>query len=89
MDSRLLFNPTIPEGKPFTSQHLKLTKSDSPRSDTFIHQLKQYPPHYSLSLKGENFDLPPGRNNLFYTLLVFLNHIKVKNFGLLGYVPYF
>ncbi|KAJ6216428.1 hypothetical protein RDWZM_007585 [Blomia tropicalis] len=84
MDSRLLFNPTIPEGKPFTSQHLKLTKSDSPRSDTFIHQLKQYPPHYSLSLKGENFDLPPGRNNLFYTLLVFLNHIKVKNFGLLG-----
>jgi len=84
MDSRLLFNPTIPEGKPFTSQHYKSVSGPTPKSDTFIQQVKAYPPFFSLVLKGENFDLPPGRNNLFYALLVFLHHIQVKNFGLLG-----
>lgn len=84
MDSRLLFNPTIPEGKPFTSQHFMLRLGSIPKSDTYIQQMKTFPPHYSLILKKENFDLPPGRNNLFYALLVFLHHIKVKNFGLLG-----
>lgn len=84
MDSRLLFNPIVPEGKPFTSQHLKFLKGATPKSDTYIQQMKTYPPYYSLVLKGETLDLPPGRNNLFYALLVFLHHIKVKNFGLLG-----
>lgn len=84
MDSRLLFNPIVPEGKPFTSQHLKLHNGPTPKSDTYIQQIKTYPPYYSLVLKGETLDLPPGRNNLFYALLVFIHHIKVKNFGLLG-----
>nr|XP_027197643.1 transmembrane protein 209-like [Dermatophagoides pteronyssinus] len=95
MDSRLLFNPALPEGKPFTSQHFKVaTLGGSPgtnsssmkfiKSDTYIKQDKIYPPHYSLVLKGEHFEIPPGRNNLFYALLIFIHHIKVKNFGLLG-----
>lgn len=84
MDSRLLFNPTIPEGKPFTSQHLQLFSAPTPKSDTYIKQVKSYPPHYSVVLKNETFELPQGRNNLFYSILVFLHHIKVKNFGLLG-----
>lgn len=93
MDSRLLFNPTTPEsGKPFTSQYFMSTvqsvnnasKSTSIKYDTYIQQVKSYPPHYSLVLKQEPFEIPPGRNNLFYSLLIFIHHIKVKNFGLLG-----
>lgn len=95
MDSRLLFNPALPEGKPFSSQHFRAaTSAGSPgtnsspmksiKSDTYIQQEKIYPPHYSLMLKGEHFEIPPGRNNLFYALLIFIHHIKVKNFGLLG-----
>lgn len=85
MDSRLLFNPTVPEGKPFTSQHFRAFKGPVPKSDTYIQQEKSYPPYYSVVLQSEIFELPPGRNNLFYALLVFLHHIKVKNYGLLGY----
>lgn len=89
MDSRLLFNPTSPEGKPFTSQHFKAYHANSqqqPKSNTYIEQIKSYPPQFGLVLKGDTFDIPAGRNNLFYALLLFLHHIKVKNFGLLGYV---
>ncbi|OTF76827.1 Cytochrome B561-like protein [Euroglyphus maynei] len=94
MDSRLLFNPTLPEGKPFSSQYFRTAASigscsstssmKSIKSDTYIQQDRIYPPHYSLMLKGEHFEIAPGRNNLFYALLIFIHHIQVKNFGLLG-----
>ncbi|KPM02725.1 Cytochrome B561-like protein [Sarcoptes scabiei] len=87
MDSRLLYNPTIPEGRPFTRQYFRSAEKFSDetfRSDTYIKQDKSFPPHYSLMLKGEPFEIPPGRNNLFHSLLVFIHQIKIKNFGLLG-----
>lgn len=84
MDSRLLFNPTSPQGKPFTSQHFKPFGGTKPKSDTYIEQTRSYPPHYELVLKGQKLEVPHGRNNLFFTLILFVHHIKVKNLGLLG-----
>ena len=37
--------------------------------------------------EGERrLELPPGRNNLFHTLLMFLHHIKTKEGGMLDKV---
>ena len=35
---------------------------------------------------GRRLELPPGRNNLFHTLLLFLHHVKTKEAGMLDTV---
>lgn len=49
-----------------------------------IHQSVLCPPHYRVVVGEDIWDLPKGRNNLFYAILLFLHCIKTKHSGMLG-----
>ncbi|CAN8005853.1 unnamed protein product [Ixodes pacificus] len=86
LDSRLPPDPRFPDGKTFTSQFFSKAP-DKPHTgkDTLcIHQSSLFPPHYKVVVGEAVWDLPKGRNNLFYALLLFLHHIKTKHGGMLG-----
>ncbi|XP_062248502.1 transmembrane protein 209-like [Platichthys flesus] len=89
LDRRLPPDPKYPDGKTFTSQHFThyQDKPDGTKENQFcIHQSSTTPPHYQLIYQGHIYSLPEGRNNLFYTILMFLYIIKTKESGMLGRV---
>nr|CAB3267070.1 transmembrane protein 209 [Phallusia mammillata] len=87
MDSHLPPHPRYPEGKTFTSQYfVQAPRKPSTGTDTKIQilQTKFHPPHYQLVTMETTYNPPPGRHNLFVTLLLFLHWIKTKESSMLG-----
>lgn len=85
LDSRLPPDPRFPDGKTFTSQffHKTPNKPSDAKDALYIYQTSVLPPHYRLVVGEETWDLPKGRNNLFYAILLFLHCIKTKHGGML------
>uniref|UniRef100_H2ZHC3 Transmembrane protein 209 n=1 Tax=Ciona savignyi TaxID=51511 RepID=H2ZHC3_CIOSA len=83
LDWHLPAHPRYPDGKTFTSQYFVRTP-DKPKlqnlteNKMLIHQSKLNPPHYQLITKETTYDMPPGRHNMFHTLLLFLHNIKTR-----------
>lgn len=86
LDSRLPPDPRFPDGKTFTSQYFRKTPDKPPlgKDALCIHQSVLCPPHYRVVVGEDIWDLPKGRNNLFYAILLFLHCIKTKHSGMLG-----
>ncbi|CAK8698317.1 unnamed protein product [Clavelina lepadiformis] len=91
MDLHLPPHPRYPDGKTFTSQYF-LKTPDKPKlindaeRKMMIYQSSLHPPHYQMITKESTLDLPPGRHNMFCTLLLFLHHIKTKESSMLSQV---
>uniref|UniRef100_H2ZHC4 Transmembrane protein 209 n=1 Tax=Ciona savignyi TaxID=51511 RepID=H2ZHC4_CIOSA len=89
LDWHLPAHPRYPDGKTFTSQYFVRTP-DKPKlqnlteNKMLIHQSKLNPPHYQLITKETTYDMPPGRHNMFHTLLLFLHNIKTREGCMLG-----
>ncbi|KAG8240324.1 hypothetical protein J437_LFUL000799 [Ladona fulva] len=84
-----------PETRPFSIRHFARTPEELVRKKRgaeeggghmIIYQARQTPPHFQLVTTEEIFDVGKGRNNLFHTILLFLNQIKTKEHGMLGRV---
>uniref|UniRef100_L7M7R6 Putative cytochrome n=1 Tax=Rhipicephalus pulchellus TaxID=72859 RepID=L7M7R6_RHIPC len=86
LNSRLPPDPRFPDGKTFTSQFFyKAPNKPSADKDALcIYQTSVLPPHYRVIVGEDTCDLPKGRNNLFYAILLFLHCIKTKHGGMLG-----
>ncbi|KAL3219537.1 hypothetical protein MRX96_030298 [Rhipicephalus microplus] len=86
LDSRLPPDPRFPDGKTFTSQffHKAPNKPSADKGALCIYQTSVLPPHYRVIVGEDTCDLPKGRNNLFYAILLFLHCIKTKHGGMLG-----
>lgn len=62
-------------------------QSSEEKSQSYILQTELTPPHFNVILKEDDiFEIPKGRNNVFYAIIVFLHFIKVKHYGFLGSV---
>ncbi|KAH9363327.1 hypothetical protein HPB48_006433 [Haemaphysalis longicornis] len=87
LDSRLPPDPRFPDGKTFTSQffHKTPNKPSDAKDALYIYQTSVLPPHYRLVVGQDTWDLPKGRNNLFYVILLFLHCIKTKHGGMLNF----
>lgn len=85
LDSQLSPLTRLKGKNPFSVQHLikypEKLKSDN--KQVVIFQQSNIPPHYSLKIGKETHNFPKGRNNFFYTVLLFLHHIKTTENGLL------
>lgn len=66
---------------------------DSPKDDKnsgekvqiHIFQTEVNPPHFNVLLKEDDIiEIPQGKNNVFYAIIVFLYFIKTKHYGFLG-----
>ncbi|KAK8778323.1 hypothetical protein V5799_020331 [Amblyomma americanum] len=90
LNSRLPPDPRFPDGKTFTSQFFYKSPNKPPASkDTLcIYQTSVTPPHYRLIVGEDTWDLPKGRNNLFYAILLFLHCINTKRGGMLGRINF-
>ncbi|KAL1415436.1 hypothetical protein MTO96_006787 [Rhipicephalus appendiculatus] len=79
-------DPRFPDGKTFTSQffHKAPNKPSADKDVLCIYQTSVLPPHYRVIVGEDTCDLPKGRNNLFYAILLFLHCIKTKHRGMLG-----
>lgn len=88
LDSRLPPDPRFPDGKTFTSQFFGKTPDKPPvsKDGLCIYQSCICPPHYCVIIGEQIWDLPKGRNNLFFAILLFLHYIKTKKSGMLGRV---
>ncbi|XP_076343527.1 transmembrane protein 209 isoform X1 [Tachypleus tridentatus] len=88
MDSRLPADPHYPDGKTFTSQYFRKTpdKPNVTKSNINIYQSWINPPHYQVVTGEDTWDPPKGWNNIFYAILLFLHHVKVKEASMLGRV---
>ncbi|XP_075217050.1 transmembrane protein 209 isoform X3 [Lycorma delicatula] len=84
LDSQLPPLPSMPDGRPFSSLYLIKSPNKPTKVPLAISQVSEYPPHYQLITGEEVHHVPKGRNNLFYTILLFLHHIKTKEHGMLG-----
>lgn len=86
LNSRLPPDPRFPDGKTFTSQffHKAPNKPPADKDALCIYQTSVLPPHYRVIVGEDTWDLPKGRNNLFYAILLFLHCIKTKHGGMLG-----
>ncbi|XP_039251022.1 transmembrane protein 209-like [Styela clava] len=89
MDSHLPADPRFPDGKTFSSKYF-VRAPDKPKpvtDDAFIiHQSKINPPDFRIIGHDSDYNVPPGRNNIFHALLLFLHDVKEKKDGMLGQV---
>lgn len=88
LDSQIPPSPQFPDGKTFTAQYFLKTpdKPKNKKSTLAIYQSSMYPPHYKVLWKDSCIEIPHGRNNLFYAIIVFLHYIKKEEKGLLGHL---
>lgn len=90
LNSRLPPDPRFPDGKTFTSQffHKSPNKPPASKDALCIYQTSVTPPHYRVIVGEDTWDLPKGRNNLFYAILFFLHYINTKLGGMLGRINF-
>ncbi|XP_074605035.1 uncharacterized protein LOC141858239 isoform X1 [Brevipalpus obovatus] len=90
MNSKLPSNPNYPEAKAFTGQYFRAMKDDKNsggKVQIHIFQTEVNPPHFNVLLKQDDIiEIPQGKNNVFYAIIVFLYFIKTKHYGFLGRV---
>lgn len=85
LDSQLPPLPFTPDERPFSSLYLvKSPNSCSSKVPIAISEVTKHPPHYQLTVGKDPLNIPKGRNNLFYTILLFLHYVKTKEHGMLG-----
>ncbi|VDN93674.1 unnamed protein product [Brugia pahangi] len=92
MDARMGTNPLISDIEmPFSSVfYLKKPAKPSPlqcmKKSFYIYQSSIHPPHFALVLDGgrERFEVDRGTRNLWRTILLFIQHIRLFNEGQLG-----
>ncbi|XP_022195986.2 transmembrane protein 209 [Nilaparvata lugens] len=85
LDSQLPPLPFTPDERPFSSLYLLKAPNSCPsKVPIAISQVTKQPPHYQLVVGKDTLNIPKGRNNLFYTILLFLHHVKSKEHGMLG-----
>lgn len=85
MDTHLPSNPRYPDGKSFSGMHFLKSpqKSEERRSDLCIYQTRTKKAHFKVLVDKEVCELPKGRNNLFYAIVVFLYYAKQVHHGML------
>ncbi|XP_025425503.1 transmembrane protein 209 [Sipha flava] len=85
LDSQLSPLTRLKGKNPFSIQHFVKypEKVKSVDKQVIIYQQSNIPPHYSLKINKETHNFPKGRNNFFYTILLFLHYIKTTENGLL------
>lgn len=82
--------------KVFTSRHFAMAPSkpgtrllipsntlEHLKTDVVIYQTHLKPPHFDIIVKGEKWEVKPGRYNLFHCLAVFVYYFKSRCNGLL------
>uniref|UniRef100_A0A1I7VKJ6 Pecanex-like protein n=1 Tax=Loa loa TaxID=7209 RepID=A0A1I7VKJ6_LOALO len=92
MDARMGTNPLVNDIEmPFSSVfYLKKPAKPSPlqcmKKSFYIYQSSTHPPHFELVLDGgrERFEVDRGTKNLWRTILLFIQHIRLFNEGQLG-----
>uniref|UniRef100_A0A1B6FSW8 Transmembrane protein 209 n=1 Tax=Cuerna arida TaxID=1464854 RepID=A0A1B6FSW8_9HEMI len=75
---------SLPDSRPFSSHHLVRLPHKPMPGQLCIMETSTSPPNYILQTKTETFHTPKGRNNLFFTILLFLHTVKTKDHGILG-----
>jgi len=83
LDSQLP-QTSLPDSRPFSSQYLVRAPAQPPPTQLAIVETSTAPPNYLLQTKTDTFHTPKGRNNLFFTILLFLHTVKSKDHGILG-----
>lgn len=48
------------------------------KSGIYICKTQKHPPHYNVIYNANTLETQPGRNNIFYTLVLFVHIIKTK-----------
>ncbi|KAI4488760.1 hypothetical protein M0802_011270 [Mischocyttarus mexicanus] len=92
MDTQLEAPLDQPDARPFSSRYMARSGMELPRNKGPIIMCQSVnPPHYCLALSGDSLptdyeEIQRGRNNLFYTLLLFLYIVKTRDHGMLGRV---
>ncbi|VBB28109.1 unnamed protein product [Acanthocheilonema viteae] len=89
MNARMGTNPLVTDIEmPFSSVfYLKKPSKPSPlqcmKKSFYIYQSSIYPPHFELVLDGgrERFEVDRGTKNLWRTILLFIQHIRLFNGG--------
>ncbi|XP_054278113.1 transmembrane protein 209-like isoform X2 [Macrosteles quadrilineatus] len=75
---------SLPDTRPFSSQHLVKQPNKPHPGQLCIVETSSQPPNYILQTKTDTFHTPKGRNNLFFTILLFLHTVNTKDHGILG-----
>ncbi|VDP32633.1 unnamed protein product [Soboliphyme baturini] len=88
MNTRLPPNPLYLDGKAFTDRYVVRfgNKPQMNRSFPVLYQSSLNPPHFVLLFNGEQYDVGKGKYNMFLTLILFLQILKIKSNGFLGSV---
>ncbi|KAM3723904.1 Uncharacterized protein ACO02O_07079 [Dirofilaria immitis] len=89
MDARMRTNPLVNDIEmPFSSVfYLRKPAKPSPlqcmKKSFYIYQSSVHPPHFELVLDGgrERFEVDRGTKNLWRTILLFIQHIRLFNEG--------
>ncbi|VDO32961.1 unnamed protein product [Onchocerca flexuosa] len=92
MNARMGTNPLVSDIEmPFSSVfYLRKPAKPSPlqcmKKSFYIYQSSIHPPHFELVLDGgrERFEVDRGTKNLWRTILLFIQHIRLFNEGQLG-----
>uniref|UniRef100_A0A915PGG7 DUF4220 domain-containing protein n=1 Tax=Setaria digitata TaxID=48799 RepID=A0A915PGG7_9BILA len=92
MDARMGTNPLVSDIEMPFSSIFYLKKPAKPSSlqcmkkSFYIYQSNIHPPHFELVLDGgrERFEVDRGAKNLWRTILLFIQHIRLFNEGQLG-----
>lgn len=85
MDTHLPSNPRYSEGKSFTGLHFLKTpaKPSDKKSPLCLYQARTQKPSFKVLVEESMCDIPKGRNNLFYAIVVFLHYTKRNYHGML------
>ncbi|XP_019634182.1 PREDICTED: transmembrane protein 209-like [Branchiostoma belcheri] len=89
LDSRLPPHPKFPDGRTFTGQHFIKTPEEpdlKKKDNLLLHQAHINPPHFTVVVGDQAYQLHRGRCNLFHAILLLLHRIKTKEYGMLGQV---
>ncbi|CAB0015903.1 unnamed protein product, partial [Nesidiocoris tenuis] len=86
LDLQLPLSPSNSNtSKPFSSIYVTETAvRKNKAAKVAILRQSMTPPHYNLLIDDEVQEIPPGRNNLFYAIVLFLHCIKTYENGMLG-----
>ena len=72
---------------PFTHKYFLPADAKPDKCGTSTIQIRQHsrhPPHYQLLIGNTIYDVYPNRNNLFYTIALFVFYVKVTSSGYIG-----
>uniref|UniRef100_A0A0A9Z066 Transmembrane protein 209 n=2 Tax=Lygus hesperus TaxID=30085 RepID=A0A0A9Z066_LYGHE len=85
LDLQLPLSPCNSDtSKPFSSNYIAESPGAAKQRKIAIIRHSLNPPHYNLLIDGEVQEIPTGRNNLFYAVVLFLYCVKVYEHGMLG-----